>query len=330
MSTPPPATEDVIEDPDYIGEEEDEEDEDEFVPGGGDDDDGDDGDDASSTVVPLLDGHLFYGAKHALHYQGEGFHLSASDPVPWNFLDSKVKPRSNEFELIMSGPCDFETAGAKATPRTMKVTFSVLTGFQNSALESNGISRKKRAAPPSPSADVTHVEPDGKQRESAQDSKAPSLYYRVCGRQVDSHGGDLMEFMGGFHPPSNNDDEGRVGLVCQVRMIVSDPTKIEHKPPPAAAAAAVAAAAAARVDQEDEDEISGDEGDADEDVSYNELIALHEDAGMSVADLKRRFQKEDETDNNANVSDTPRRTTRKAKKLKQSPPSSDEEDCDGF
>ncbi|KAL7557701.1 hypothetical protein ACA910_018497 [Epithemia clementina (nom. ined.)] len=314
----PPATEEPVEDLDYIGEEEDDDDEeDDFVPGEEVEDDDDDDDDASSTVVPLLDGVLYFGAQHALHYQGEGFQLAANDSAPWNILDSKAKPETDKCELIMAGPCDFETAGAKATPRKFKVTFMVSEPPTTTSESSNDhITKGNRGK-----SVIQHIEDDGK-----SDSKASGIYYKVFGSQIESNGGDLMEFLGGYHPPST--DEEKVGLVCQVRMVPASTTNPAAGAAAVGAAAPVAAAAAAasaatRIDDEEE----GDEDEeADEEVDYNELIALHEDAGMSMDDLKKRYREEEEEENGNN--NKPNSVTRASRRNKRKPPPAAKDDDD--
>lgn len=278
----------------------------------------DDDDDACSTVVPLLDGVLYFGAQHALHYHGEGFQLAASESTSWNVLDANVKPVSDQCEVVMTGPCDFETAGAKATPRKFKVTFTV-----SEPPTTNGSNEHITKSTRGKSV-IQHVEEDGK-----NDSKSSGLYYKVFGSQIESNGGDLMEFLGGFYPPSTQEE--KVSLVCQVRMIpaLTNPAaisavEIEKAAPTAAAAAAAPSSAAALIDDEED----GDEDEeADEEVDYNELIALHEDAGISVDDLKKRYR--DEAEDGSKPSGEIR-ATRSSKRKPPPPKDDDEDDYDGF
>jgi hypothetical protein len=104
------------------------------------------------------------------------------------------------------------------------------------------------------------------------DEKAPSVYYQVYGRQEGTEG-DLIEFRGGYYPEKNSQE---VSLVCQARTIA----------PVAAAAAAKPAAAAAAPNSEDE---ADEEEDADDDLDYDELIALRQDADLSVDELRKRY-----------------------------------------
>lgn len=287
-----PKTADYEEDVDYIDEEEDDE-EDDFVPGVEPDDEDDDADD----VVPLLHGSLFVDESKSLHYQGDGFHLSSSDPPQWNVVDGgEVQDRKagESFEVIMTGPCDFESATAKAPPVKLKVTFTLIP--------SSEVNTVAGALPISHSREVSTADTNGSLL-SSQLKKAPSedddekvkatkspgdsdgkvsgLAYRVFGQQIDTHGGDVMEFKGAFYPSKQNEEQ--VTLVCQVRIVAS-------MPGPAPAAVAVAASAAtARIDKFDDDEDDDDE-EYEEDVDYDELIALHEDANLSVDMLQKRYR----------------------------------------
>ena len=284
-------------------------------------------DEDEEAVVPLLDGHLFYGTKHALHYQGEGFHLAASEAAPWNLLLASDAPTtksttttSTSCSLIMAGPCDFETAGAKATPRKLKVTFTLSHPPSHStphtaiAKSPNGDDQKPAARSTTAAVIQEHEDDDDQKKPSSSSSNSHSskhsnkteIYYSVYGTQIDSHGGDLMEFMGGFFPPTTETE--KVGLVCQVRMMAPRPSSSTQKASP------VAAAAAARVQDDDDDD---EEEDAQ--VDYDELIALHEDAGMSVADLKKRFGSK------ASASSSP---DKKRKFDPKPPPPEDDEDDD--
>eukprot|EP00545_Synedropsis_sp_CCMP1620_P012111 CAMPEP_0119007034 /NCGR_PEP_ID=MMETSP1176-20130426/2721_1 /TAXON_ID=265551 /ORGANISM="Synedropsis recta cf, Strain CCMP1620" /LENGTH=343 /DNA_ID=CAMNT_0006959093 /DNA_START=110 /DNA_END=1141 /DNA_ORIENTATION=- len=114
-------------------------------------------------------------------------------------------------------------------------------------------------------------EDDGKKRAS-KPAAAASQVFTVFGR------GPGWEIYGDFSSPSsttnNGSDAGSVDLVCRYQTVA------------AAAGAAGAGAAAAKV--EDDDDVDVDEG-----VDYNELIALHEDAGMPVTEVRKRYRSSD-------------------------------------
>lgn len=255
---PPPSDmepEDPVEyvnDDDDEDEDEDEDDEDEFIPGMDDDDEEEEEDGA---IVPLFDGVLSIDQEKFLHYRGEGFHLASTKSVDYNLLDSATKPASQLYTVIMEGPCDIESVGGNPTNRTMEMTWSVQDARQ--ALLSS--SQSKTAE---------------KEEEEEEGKKAPALYYAVHGKQIDCVKGESLELQGGYSPSVQGT---QASLVCQVRII---PTHLQ-----VASSAAAAPVAAARVDNEDEDEDEADDG-----VDYEELIALHEDAGLTVEDLQKKYR----------------------------------------
>jgi hypothetical protein len=89
--------------------------------------------------------------------------------------------------------------------------------------------------------------------------------YSVFGKGTDASG--AFEFFGNLHPSDAHHHS--IPLICQKRQVLK-------KSP-------VVAAAVAASNEDDDDD------DADEEVDYNELIALHQDAGLSVADLRKRY-----------------------------------------
>ena len=210
------------------------------------------GEEEEEAIVPILEGLFTLDGENLLHYRGEGFHLASTRPVEWNILDQDTKPPKSMCSLDMEGTMDIETVSGKPTFRKMEVTWSVhsLAGLVRPA-------RQGKADP----------------NEEKDDSKMPSLTYNVYGRQVDCSKGEALEFRGSY-PPANGKE---VSMSAQVRLV---PTALA-----AAAAAKPAPAAAARVDNDEDEDDNDDDG-----VDYEELIALHEDAGMSVADLKKRYQ----------------------------------------
>ena len=265
----PPKTDEDYEEVEYVPEEEfddddddeDEDDEAEFVPGHDDDNDGEE--EEEEEIVPLFDGVLSISAQdQILHYRGEGFHLSSVEAVKWNMLDANAKrpPGSNMYTIQMEGPCDVETGSVKRTHRKLEVTWSL----QETIVNGNG--------------KIPAMAKKGDEDEEEEETKVPSVVYRVYGRQIEATKGEILEFRGGYSPPSDGSSK-EVSMVCQVRIVKSTPsvaTVATGKP--------AAAAAAARVDTTDDDD--DDEGEVD----YEELIALHEDAGLSVDALRKRYR----------------------------------------
>ena len=252
-------------------EEEEDDDEVDFIPGMDEEEEDEEGD-----AFPLFDGNLFHDEDRKINYQGSSFHLTSDQIVPWNLLDSKVKPKEKTCCLIMNGPCDLETMGdGKQTPRKIEITWTV----EDSRSLNGGVDEK------SPAVSLKKGDDDNDENDGG---KMPTTFYSVFGQQVDASGGDIMEFKGGYHP----DDGKKLRLLCQVRTIASNVAAeaVAAKPPPpppVAAAAAAAAAAACLPDEDDEDD---DFDDADDQVDYEELIALHEDAGLPVDALRKRYR----------------------------------------
>jgi hypothetical protein len=284
-------------------EDDDSEDEAEFVPGALDEEDDDD------TVVPLLDGHLFIDKDGKLHFQGQGFHLTAAKPPSWNLLSRLEKPRETMYTVRMEGTCDVEipTSGNQ-THRNFDVTWTASEKEPPSPGKSpNGGEGVVHV--PSPSAvPVTaglkgEDNGNGNEKQNGsnhdddndQGQKLPPIYYTVYGQQTldnsagngigNEHGhsgavGEIMEFQGGYHPGNGK----RLPFLCRVRMVASKPAAASGS---AAAASKPAAASAHRVDDDDDEDEDYD--DADDEVDYEELIALHEDAGLPVDALRKRY-----------------------------------------
>jgi hypothetical protein len=214
----------------------------------------DDADD-DGAIVPLLDGILSIDQENILHYRGDGFHLASVKPLDCNLLSNATKPANNVYAFVMEGSCDIESVSGTHTHRKMEMTWSVQDSREAFLSPSQG----KRA-------DDDDDEEDNK--------KAPALYYSVYGKQTDAGKGESLELQGGYSPTAQGNE---INLVCQVRIVST------HPQVPAAAATPVAAA---RVDNEVED----DDDEADDGVDYDELIALHEDAGLSVEELRRKYR----------------------------------------
>ena len=292
---PDDPTEDYHDDDNDDDEEDEEEDEAEFVPGQEDDEEDEE---EEEEEIHVLDGTLTMekdDSSPKICYHGQGFHFVTTESVAWNLLDRTVQPPEEISctTLEMTEECDIEPRSSNnskdnnkaTTPRRIQVTWTKHDG----------------PMPPPPLALQSHhhrhdEQQNGDQKRPAQrtfsnhnedddDGKQPSFHYQVYGRQVDAedsnnNGGEILEFKGCYHPG----DGKSVALLCQARMItVSKP------------ATAVAAATAAAAGHKDEGEDDDDEDDADENVDYDELIALHEDAGLSVDALRKRYRDNGDT-----------------------------------
>jgi hypothetical protein len=286
------------EEEDYLDDDDD--DEEDFQPG---DDDDDEDEDDSSKVVPLLDGTLSLDEEQKLHYKGDGFHLQSVTAVQWNLLDKAVKPESDSYTLEMVGSCDvldYDTNegdrttsnSRKPTPRTVQVTWTVAPNtLSSSAAASNGKSRTKK------SADDEKDEDDG---------KMPSVFYLIHGREM--NGMNRLEFKGGYLPT----DGKQLKLLTEIRTVS------QTQPQPAAAAAA-------HIDNDDDDDNINDID--DDGVDCDELIALHEDAGLSVDALRKRYRNTATTANSNDGDDEEATTAVSSKKRKGKPtPAAEEEE----
>jgi hypothetical protein len=310
---PPPTDEDLEDDYDYVeGDDGDDDDDEEadFVPGD------DETDEEEGTIVPLFHGTLSMDHDKHVHWRGEGFNLTSVEAVPWSLLDRTAEPpwahtttttttntstgsNNNNSQgaacctIQMEGPCDIETGSGNPTHRKMEVTWSFKDPKQHSG---------RNGDLPIPAG---AKKGDDDTDNDDEEENGPSLYYKVYGRQIGTTKGEIIEFQGGYAPNSSSSE---VSLVCQVRVVASQP---------AAAAAALEkppAAAAARVDDTDDDD-----EEADEQVDYDELIALHEDASLSVDALRKRYRGEPGPEASA-----------QKKRGKQMPNDDDEDEDYGF
>jgi hypothetical protein len=276
--------------------EDDDDDEAEFVPGALDEDDDDD------IVVPLLDGHLFIDKENKLHYQGPGFHLTAAKPPSWNLLNRLEKPKETMYTVRMEGSCDVEIpASGNQTHRNFDITWSASEKQPSTPgkSKSNGEGGVVHVPSPPIAANVAGLKEEdndgddekqnGNHNDHDEGQKLPPIYYTVYGQQtmaLDSAPLEIMEFQGGYHPGNGK----RLPLACRVRMVASKPASASASAAAASSKPAAAAAASAhRVDDDDEDDEDEDYDDADDEVDYEELIALHEDAGLPVDALRKRY-----------------------------------------
>ena len=341
-------------------DEEEEEEEEDFFPGGDEDDDSDDDeddddDDEDYTVLGIwsLDEEL------KIVFQGDGFCLVSTEPVPWNLLDPDTRPARERVTLTLVGPCDFFAAGdrdrsssagtataRKPTPRTMEVTWTVAEPSQAWMAKVATMDRKqdgadgdaaddddvKKPAVASPVKGKRKADDDDNDDDNDSDTKqGPPLYYHVHGSEITEKNRLRHTFVGIYNPrPYDQPDKINptgIGMHTRVRLTMETATA-------APTAAASPAAAAARMggnrdDDEDDDETEGA-------VDYDELIALHEDAGLSVDTLRKRYRDSgDGTANgaeNGNAAAHDRAENKKTRRTKvqpsPAPPQFDDDDDD--
>lgn len=248
-----------------VQQDDDDDDEAEFDPNGDEEDDEEeDGQDEVIIMqgkLTVVDKHLVYKGKtsqdeeFAINSQPLHFNLSTPTEISCNAIDDPPKMRSVMMEGLLEG-------------KTCKIDLTI-TKTSKSMVGPNGTSKPigkctgeddgKKAA-----AKLADDDDNGKM---APPVKASSIVYGVLGS------GDGFEFYGEYTPKGGDFDE----LECKYKMI-------KASMPAVAGAAAAAASASGGYDDDDIEE------DADEGVDFDELIALHEDAGMSVDQLKKRYR----------------------------------------
>lgn len=245
----------------------DEESEAEFAPG--DDDDSDDDDEAPFDAdnddedYTTLQGTI---SRHdgRLIYKGhiltETFELKSKEPSVYWAVHHPTKTSADE-----ANPSRMRTIEMEGIMGKDNVTVDLtLTSQRNETGKSEAVGKKGH-----------DEEEDGKKPAASPSKQASNSLYSVFGKGRDSSG--AFEFYGQLDPSTA--EHHTMKLECQKKSVSAAP------------AAAAAAAAPPPADDDDED-------DADEGMGYDELIALHEDAGMSVEDLRKRYQSGGAADSN--------------------------------
>ena len=301
-------------------DDDDDSDEGDFVPGADDDSD----DEAAASTIQVQ-GTLRLDADDKLVLSSSSsdnglgvvvMHVVSTEPLTVDLASSST---SEPLVVVLEGTLDVE---ASPTPprRKLQLTFvaandSMTNGTpKKGGLKSTGDDEdeedaKKPAA--TTAGDVGSSLP-------AAAAAVHVRHYQVFGRELldsDKPQAELLELKGSvaisklFHS-----DKEPVSLVCDARLVSS-------KPAAAATTTASPAVAAARKsdlyhgdnDDDDEDDLDAD---ADDEVDYDELIALHEEAGLPVEQLRKRLQQQEDDDND--------------KKRAKPSAQEEEEDYDGF
>jgi hypothetical protein len=290
------------EEEDFQEEDYNDDDEDEFVPGMEDDDYDDDEENAKEANY--IQGILRLDEKMNVQYKGDGFYLSSTESAPWNFFhtttttDAAAAKKKNgsskqqqssssssvddSFTLTMNGFVSIADADKtkKPTPRKFQVTWKRSSQTAGAVADIMGGTNTTTAAA------AKSEEEDG--------NKLPAIVYHIYGKQIDDDittaPGDWVgvEFQGDLQPPpktkkDNNNNDGKSAyswdLLCQVRLIKNATAQ-------AVVAATAAAAKHGKSKNDDDDEIE----DADEEVDFNEVIALNEESQIPVEALRKRYQ----------------------------------------
>ena len=265
-------------------DDDDDDDEAEFQPGMDDEDDDEDDedndedeldDDASDDgsvlvwkgTVTFRDGTLVYSGTTS---EGEPFALTSSDaagPLYWDWNCPIAEGNTSNQDRRMRS-VTLEGTGAAANVE------AILTATQQTnASETAASARNKGTGGQEDSKLSAKVAPNEELKQSSKTSTTPALGYAFT-LYCQGVGFELY----GEIPPGATDG---VALECRYRKVSVAPAAA--KAAGAAAAAGATAAKAAAVSDDD------DVVDADQGVDYNELIALHEDAGMPVAEVRKRY-----------------------------------------
>lgn len=280
-------------DGDYDDEDDDDEGE-EFVPSP--DDEYDNEDDAGETdsddvddedAKPRLDGILSLDQSKKLRYQGDGFRFTSLEPMKMNFLDVNTRPESSAYIFQMEGDCAIiadarssSTAAISAENkklpglRLIQVTLSS-QGSDDSLLD-DSIGKATK-----PTSKLKKCD-DSDSDQDVRDQKESFREFRIYGKQLESTESDgmLLEFSGVFRPTVENANSA--SLISQIRFIpANNDTSTANSPNRATAAATGYKRKCDSEDYYDKDE---------DEVDYDELIALHEDAGLSVEAIRKRYQ----------------------------------------
>jgi hypothetical protein len=302
-------------------DDDDDEEGDDFIPGADDEDEDDDDDDydaeedGNQALPPFLEGELFLDPSKGLCYEQPGiFCLASSQTTSFDLASPMPLDTPLPFAGWMQDPTEWleflitfsqqaATSGDPLEERLLKAQDeknqkSNGSGSSNAPLKGSSdegdVSQKQRAtnlkAPPS------HAEEDSKSpaTASATAGKAPLssnddniTLVVMTGTQLVDGGKSKITFRGAYRPPIAAMAE-RLWVISSVQ--VEEPTTgAVAAGAVTASAAAPAAAAAARKrgrndDDEDDDSVDGNKG-----VEYQELIDLHDDAGLSTEELRRRY-----------------------------------------
>ena len=258
---------------DDFGEEE--ENEDEFVPGYDDEEEEDD-QDVVGESQRRWEGRLTIDDEKKLHWKGVGFELTSKEPCQVNVLTERFSD-AQEMMVDFSGPVEEDgsdhnhssSSNLKRPPPSIK-TFNVKFLSTNE----NG------------SGKTASVEGGG--NEEQQDEKKSSAFVhgvKIYGAETwdaAPSGCTKIEFMGSFSATGNDS----VPLTCLVRRI---PTTAASAPK--ASPVAAAAARPEPVDDDDDDVLVEEE----HQVEVSELIALREEAGLSVEEIRKRYSERTRT-----------------------------------
>jgi hypothetical protein len=317
---------------DYEEEEEDD-DEGDFVPGIEDEDIDDDNfsdEDSPGFIPPFVQGHFTFNDANpgTIFYKQNGFFcLKSQEKLPsiWS-LHSPSLQEPIKFGGWIGNPAEWldfnvrisEQDGAtdpldekilKAQQEGLPMSENSSPTKSNANMKSDDSeecskmppppsnttpSKANMKAPPSyslkaPPSYSLKQSPDAdikKGASSSNSTKAGKVAYTFSGSQIVSSGQQCIKLRGLFYPPDESLDN--FFLICS---LVLDEEGTQDTPG-ASTAVSAAAATSRKCDQSDDDHSSaGNDG-----VDYQELIDLHEDAGMTTEELRKRYYMADDND----------------------------------
>jgi hypothetical protein len=264
----------------------DDDDDDDNLP---DDDDDEPMEQWKGTLGLNKQGMLEYTGKSTTSLEQYSFSLRTTNSISWNWNSPTENSRMRTLALV-------GTVG-NVSSVTVDMTITAAGEIRsNGGLKSSNDDGKKRVAGKSTGEEddddggggkqkaagkstgedddgkkkavskTTGEDDDGKKQASSSGAAPNSQVLTVFGR------GPGWEIYGEFTTPTDTTTND-VELTCR------------YQPVAAAAGASAGTAAAAKVVDDDDEDVDVDEG-----VDYNELIALHEDAGMPMGEVRKRFR----------------------------------------
>lgn len=294
-------------------DEEEEEDEGDFVPGGDEEDDLDDDfeaenlddeDAVNKEESPVLQGNLRVEGGSRIVYddvkQGSPpyFQLvSESLPVGWSLQNPQIKEPLTFVGWILhtSNVVRFKVTTSKldssATVDSIEQRFLDAQAEKDSATSGSNNSKpaaaksgdegdlKQQASAKAPSYSLKQAPPASSSSEGKAPPAAGAIYVLQGSQIPDTPGESIRTFRGLFRAPSDTTRDSTFVTVAIQASEAGAAAGGAAKPAPAAAASA-----ARKRGRDNEEEDDGDEG-----VGFQEVIDLHDDAGLSTDELRRRY-----------------------------------------
>ena len=282
--------EDDYDDDDDDADEEEEEDEGDFIPGMDDDDDLDDDfedenlDDQDDD--PYLQGHIFLNDDGKIAFHGDDVSLVSEENAPSSFGLSKP---ALENPIVVSGTLKDATMRMEVRITKNDPT-ATIDPLEQHFLDQQAVKQEKLSAGIKPGDeeadedDNTKPEPKISMGDGKKAAAVGDIYvFQACQIGTDPNGW-TQKIRAVFHALPDTSSATRLYLMAVVRtsQAAAHSSASAAAAPPAKPASAAASRKRGRLDEEDEDD--GDDG-----VGYQELIDLHDDAGLSTEELRRRF-----------------------------------------